>query len=267
MRIVTGSAVCPLLRARQWVKRGRIWRALRPLLGNGLILAEGEEHIRQRRQIGDALRKIPQDAIDAAVEAFEFPPIGARVNLAHLMMQLTEHVMRRVLFGVDGGEGVGDAIRSWLRWMPLQLLGLPMGWRHLRRLDAALAAIPRPAWMPADLSPREVRDQLATLYVASVETTAADLTWRLAGRPNTPIWFVPRQHAETGEDVVCLLSLADKFGAGPRRCIGEQLAQQVGDAVVRKLTQTMRWQPLRLDLRPRFGLTRWPKLAIVERVG
>lgn len=54
MRLVKDA--CPILRARRYIKAGRIWRALRPLLGNGLILAEGEDHIRQRQQIGAALR-------------------------------------------------------------------------------------------------------------------------------------------------------------------------------------------------------------------
>ena len=259
MRLVKDA--CPILRARRYIKAGRIWRALRPLLGNGLILAEGEDHIRQRQQIGAALRKIPQADIDAAVRSFSWPDVGARVDLAKVMLQLAEHVMRRVLFGVDSGPNVGSAIRGWLRLMPLHLLGLPVGRKHLRRLDAALAALPRPVWMP-DLSPQEVRDQLATLYVASVETTAADLTWRIAGRPQPPIWFLPRVDSETGESVICLLGLADKFGAGHRRCIGEQLAMQVADAV---LALPVRWQPLRLDLRPKLGLTRWPRKAIMVR--
>lgn len=40
MRLVKDA--CPILRARRYIKAGRIWRALRPLLGNGLILAEGD---------------------------------------------------------------------------------------------------------------------------------------------------------------------------------------------------------------------------------
>lgn len=107
MRLVKDA--CPILRARRYIKAGRIWRALRPLLGNGLILAEGADHIRQRQQIGAALRKIPQADIDAAVRSFSWPDVGARVDLAKVMLQLAEHVMRRVLFGVDSGPNVGSA--------------------------------------------------------------------------------------------------------------------------------------------------------------
>lgn len=46
-----------ILRSRALHKRGPIWRALRPLLGNGPITADAD-HIRLRAQLGAALRKL-----------------------------------------------------------------------------------------------------------------------------------------------------------------------------------------------------------------
>lgn len=188
-------------------------------------------------------------------------------NLPDLALAAVEQVVRRVLFGAEVGEDVGPAIRGWLRLFPLRLLGLPVGGRHLKRLNRALAALPRPAWMPSDLRPEEVRDQLATLYVAAVATTASDVTWTLLGtRDALPIWFVPRQHRDTGESAIVLLGEGSKFGAGPRKCLGEQLAGFVGEATCHLLTERMSWAPHRLDLRPKLGLTRWPRRALVRRV-
>lgn len=75
------------------------------------------------------------------------------------------------------------------------------------------------------------------------------------------IWRVLRKLLGNG-----LILAEDKFGAGHRRCIGEQLAMQVAEAVVRVYTQTMRWQPVLLNLRRKPGLTNWPWKAIVERM-
>lgn len=265
MRIVEGAGVCPFLRTRDWVKRGRIWRALRPLLGNGLLLAEGSEHVRQRAAIGNALDRIPPELVEAAVLDYSLPPVGSTVELSDVMLDLVESVVQRVLFN-GGHTAAGAAIRGWLRLFPLRLLGLPVGWGHIRKLNRTLAALPRPGWMPEDLTPEEVRDQLATLYVASVETTAAYLTWSLTGHRNTPIHFVPRQHIETGENAIVLLSNETAFGHGHRHCIGEKFARLMVASITRRMTVGSRWLPMRLDMRPKFGLTRWPKRVQIQRV-
>lgn len=266
MLIVKSTEACPLLRAREWVKRGRIWTALRPLLGNGLLTSEGAEHTRQRQWIGNALRRIERDDIADAVESFTWPAPGQVVDVTDMMLRLSEHVMRAVLFGADASASIGPAIRGWLRLFPLRLLGLPVGRGYLRTLDREIAALPRPAWMPEDLSPQEVRDQLATLYVAAVETTAAALTWQAGGVVrSTPIWFLPRQHAETGENALVMLSPDCRFGAGHRKCIGDELARDVLAAVRDHMALWQTWEPVRLDMRPRWGLTRWPKRVIMKR--
>lgn len=256
---------CPFLRAREWVRKGAIWDALRPLLGNGLILAQGEEHVRQRAQIGNALSRIPRADVEAAVASVELPAPGERVDVAELMTRIAEHVMRRLLFGAPAAAEIGPAIRAWLRLFPLRLLGLPVGRRHLRTIDRALAALPRPAWMPEDLGPAQTRHQLATLYVAGVETTAAAMTWAFLKTPQPPLRFLPRRHEHTGENAILLLSVETMFGAGPRKCIGKQLAEQVQEVVL-ELVGAVEWRPVLVDARPRLGLTNWPRAAVFERI-
>ena len=257
--------VCDILRDRKWVKRGRIWEALHPLLGDGLILAEGQSHLEQREQIGPALRRIPQHVIDDAADDFELPPVGAREDVAVLMMRMVEHVVKRVLFG-GAGEEVGPAIRGWLSLVPLQLLGVPAGFLYLRKLDRAIAKLPPLPWMPPSLTARQKRDQIATIYVAAVETTAASLTWELASRPTGPIWFLPRQNISTGETAICILPSSAKFGVGHRQCLGALLAGQISSAIKRRMTEQSRWLPYRFDLRPRLSLTRWPRMVVMDRV-
>lgn len=265
MKILTEtSAVLAYLISRSGIKRGRIWDALRPLLGEGLITAEGRHHQIQRAQLGNALSRIEDKTIEEAVQSFPLPTGPGRIDLNRLAQDWVEQVMRRVLFGAPDGQ-VGDAIRAWLRLFPLRMLGLPVGQRYIDILDREVQSLTRPDWMPVEFA---TRDQIATLYVAAVETTASSCAAALAGHSEwNPIWFLPRQDRTGGTTLLATTAPELRYGAGHRKCLGKDLAEKVIGMIVKRFREELEVTPVLYDLRPTWGLTRRPRklLAQVDR--
>ena len=106
--------------------KGTVFDKTRPLVGNGLLTAEGDFWKRQRRLSQPAFHKdrlaalgtMMTDTIEQTLEGWERAAgAGESVPVFRDMMRLTLTVAVRALFGVEGGERlreVGDAFTAAL---------------------------------------------------------------------------------------------------------------------------------------------------------
>lgn len=189
---------------------------LRPVLGDGLLSAEGETHKRHRKLLAPAfaprrLASYGEIMIGETREQLGRWSPGDRIDLAAEMMEMTLAIAGRTLFGVDvrgDASTVAHALELAMRSMvesttsPLQLgyhWPLP---RHLRMKravkmldDVVYRLIAEGRKRGTDrgdvlsilllardddgtaLTDREVRDEVMTLLLAGHETTANTLTW------------------------------------------------------------------------------------------
>jgi cytochrome P450 len=191
-------------------------RMLIPLLGRGLLTAEGDEWLRHRRLAspafhrarvegyGRTMARYAEDSADAWLE-------GQAVDLHDEMTALTLRIVARTLFDADVTARIEEVARLgteiqdfyYLRFASLRFLiptWLPTpGNRRLgaatRRLDDVVYRIIRDRRPDEDrgdllsmllqardeqgagMSERQVRDEVMTLLLAGHETTALALTW------------------------------------------------------------------------------------------
>jgi cytochrome P450 len=192
-------------------------RLMRPLLGNGLILAEGDAWLRQRRLIQPAFSKQQIEsyapAMVAATREFVARWQGGEVRNIHSeMMQLTMDIAGRTLLGVNatgrfGGvreslEGVMEDFLARFRnpitiplWLPTP--GNLRLKRHIGRLNDILQTLieqRRASCSPggdflsllirardegdgSGLSDKQLRDEVMTMFLAGHDTTANALSW------------------------------------------------------------------------------------------
>lgn len=200
--------------ADAFVKAPGLAQLGRPLLGRGLLTAEGDEHRRQRKLMAPAFapRRMAGYAevmAARAADAADRLRPGATIDLAEAMMALTLDIVGRTLFDVDlAGEAraVADALTAAMQYIIDSITApLPYSWplprnRRLRRAVASLDEIvlriiaDRRA-RAADrgdvlsilleakdddgrgMSDRELRDEIMTLMLAGHETTANLLSW------------------------------------------------------------------------------------------
>lgn len=249
-----------ILRDKAWRRGGFIWKAVRSAVGHGPLTSEGEAHQRQRELLGRRLSDFAVSISREKIAAWTFP--DGPFDLSRVMIEHVERLIVPDLLGLQ--PGAAQHIRGLVGSIPWRALGLPIGGGHLRSLEALVSAAGGPDWL-AGCTPEERRDMILSLYVASVETTAAALTWTFCGKPEElPIWMLPRQHAETGETAFLKLSPALRYGVGVHKCVGARLA----DTIVRLAQEHHSFEVLpQSNLRPRLGLTRWPRLAWVRYRG
>jgi cytochrome P450 len=191
-------------------------RMLIPLLGNGLLTAEGDEWLRNRRLASPAFHRdrvagYGRTMSRYAEDAVETWRDGATVDLHDAMTELTLRIVARTLFDTDVTPRieevakVGTQIQDfyYLRFASLRFLiptWLPTpGNRRLgqaiRRLDEVVYGIMRERRTGEDrgdllsllllvrdedgagMTQRQVRDEVMTLLMAGHETTAIALTW------------------------------------------------------------------------------------------
>jgi cytochrome P450 len=199
-------------------------RAMRALLGHGLVTSEEPLHRRMRRIVQPAFHKtrIAGYAQTMKEYAQAWEPPSDVFDMHAEMMQLTLRIASKTLFGADAGEEadrVAAALHEVVTVFPdvLGPLGalkrsLPFGpmprFRKAREvLDRIVLALiderrrsgedrgdalsmlltSRDAETGAMLDDAQVRDEVMTLFVAGHETTANALTWTwylLARRPD-----------------------------------------------------------------------------------
>jgi cytochrome P450 len=188
---------------------------LRPLLGDGLLTAEGETHKRHRKLLAPAFAPRRLAAYGSTMIAEAERQVaswytGQRIDLAEHMMQMTLAIAGRTMFGADVrsdagavSEGLELAMRAQVENLrsPLQLgyeWPLP---RHLRMrravkiLDEVVYRLIREGRArgtdagdvlsilllardeEGGLTDAQVRDEVMTLFLAGHETTANALTW------------------------------------------------------------------------------------------
>lgn len=192
-------------------------RLMRPLLGNGLILAEGDAWLRQRRLIQPAFSKQQIESYAPAMVSATCTFIsdwqtGDVRNIHSEMMQLTMDIAGRTLLGVDatgqfGGvreslEGVmEDFLARFRRAIPIPFwLPTPGNLRlkrHIARLHGILQKLieqRRASSTPSGdflsllirardegdgsgLSDKQLRDEVMTMFLAGHDTTANALSW------------------------------------------------------------------------------------------
>jgi cytochrome P450 len=208
-------------------------RMLIPLLGQGLLTAEGDAWLRHRRlaspafhhdrilAYGRTMASYAEDQADSWAE-------GDQVDLHEAMTALTLRIVARTLFDADVTTRIDEVARLgtsiqdfyYLRFANLKFL-IPT-WlptpanlrlaRTTRRLDELVYGIireRRPGEDRSDLlsmlllardehgagmSERQVRDEVMTLLLAGHETTALALTWAFLLLDRHPI---ARDHLET----------------------------------------------------------------------
>jgi len=200
-------------------------RLLRALLGDGLVVAEGDLWLRQRRLMQPAFHRQRVAAYGEimAVHA-ERRMAGWRedtvVDMHEEMMAVTRAIVARALFDADVSEEarlIGDAmdivaesfgkrlgsLRAFLpMWLPTpDNLRLRRAVRGLDRVVYRMIADRRRAEARGDLlsilleaqdaddgsrmTDRQVRDEVMTLFLAGHETTAVALSWT---------WYLLAQH-------------------------------------------------------------------------
>jgi cytochrome P450 len=201
-------------------------RMYQPLLGNGLLLSEGDFWLRQRRLAQPAFSKNRISAYSTAMvelteQALKSWHDGVWCDILEEMSRLTASIAVRTLFGTedvkdreafrmaldDVMEVIGSRFRrmiQWPEWLPLASnRRLKRALRHLDSIIEGFIAQGRRHGSEADnllarllhaqdedgsrMTERQLRDELTTLFLAGHETTALTLSWT---------WWLLAQHPE-----------------------------------------------------------------------
>lgn len=196
-------------------KQHSAFRQLSRVLGDALLTSDGERWRRQRRLVQPAFAKprlvqYSVAMVDEAAQLAERLRSGGAFDVSREMNRLTLGIVTRTLFGqrVDGARTRQAMVElnrafttppAFMRFIPRAQERFDEAVRTLDGLiehlieskRTALAAEPDQhqdllsTLMTArdehgeQLSPRELRDQLLTLYIAGHETTSHALTWTL----------------------------------------------------------------------------------------
>lgn len=189
-------------------------QVLAPLLGErSVLLVDGPEHIHLRRLLGrflhgKAMRRHEQAIVDIVDREVGGWPRGVPMQLLPRMRAITLLTILRIVFGVEPGPR-GDRLRAALEeflgmgatWMVFEALRRDLGprspWGRFLRLRREIDSLLEEEMArrrdrldePGDgtvigelirdgsLSDADLRDQLLTLLIAGLETTATELAW------------------------------------------------------------------------------------------
>ena len=250
-------------RNQRFIKGSLFQRTLGPVLGEGLLNAEGERWRRQRHMVNpafhpDRITEYADVMVGETEAALASWADGETVNVHAEMMTLTLEIVARTLFGVDVGDRtaeVAEALDVVMKRAENPLGGLVPAWaptpgnRRFRRAidtidDVAADIVAKRRADPGDdvvsalLAARDesgdamreelIRDEVRTLLLAGHETTALALTFTL---------FVLAQHPEVEAKLVA--ELDDVLDGRPATAADAE-ALEFTDRVV---TESMRLYP------------------------
>jgi cytochrome P450 len=213
-------------RARHTTKT-TILQMLRPVLGDGLLLSEGDTWLRQRRLIQPAFHRQRIAAYGDVMAGYADRGMaswkdGQTRDIHADMMTITQAIVAKTLFDADVSDAaydVGHALHVLMEDFSrrrLSLVRLPRfvptpsrrrAARAIARLDELVYGIIASrrasgadhgdllsillAAQDADdgsrMTDRQVRDEIMTLFLAGHETTAVSLSWT---------WYLLAQHPE-----------------------------------------------------------------------
>jgi cytochrome P450 len=197
--------------------KSAILSLLEPLLGNGLLLSEGETWLRQRRLVQPGFHRERVAGYGDIMRAYTEERLlrwkdGDTIDIHVEMMALTQAIVARTLFGADvaaDSHRVGEALYLVMNdfytrmrrtipvpfWLPTP--GNLKARRAIEELDDVVYRIIRSRRasnencgdvlsmllhaQDADdgsrMTDRQVRDEVMTLFLAGHETTAVALSW------------------------------------------------------------------------------------------
>jgi cytochrome P450 len=209
---------------RSFIKHRFFWRHVDTLFGSGLLTAEGDFWLRQRRMAQPAFHRervanyarVMVELADAASEKWR---AGETRDMHREMMDLTLRIVVKTLFGVDAPKDVAalgaafdravkeiavrfrrpfkipDAVPTPGNLRYRRAIGLIDGFIHRiideRRRDHSDRDDLLSTLLAArdedgtSMTDRQVRDEAVTLFLAGHETTAIALSW---------IWMLLSQH-------------------------------------------------------------------------
>ncbi|HEU4611420.1 MAG TPA: cytochrome P450 [Kofleriaceae bacterium] len=238
---------------------------LKPMLGEGLLTAEGDTHKRHRKLLAPAfapkrLEKYGTIMVEETAKQLARWRHGQRLDLANEMMEMTLAIAGRTMFGADvrsDAAMVAEALELGMRAQVASLRSpLPLGYewplpRHLqmrravKMLDAVVYRLIREGRArgtdrgdvlsilllardeAGGLTDSQVRDEVMTLLLAGHETTANALTWT---------WFELARHPDVRA------KLADEVDAlGDRPVTVDDLARLPFNLAV--IEEAMRLHP------------------------
>jgi len=243
---------------------------LRPILGdNSVLVLDEKKHIEQRKLLlppfhGERMQAYGEKMAEIAAREIESWPTGVPYKLRPRMQAITLEIVLETVFGVHGGERMGqlrEALRDFLDLttnprvlLPVLMVGpdrvnrIPAFRRRVEGVDRLIAAEIAERRRAEDLEEREdvlslmllarhedgspmsdaeIRDELLTLLVAGHETTATALSWameRLTRHPDKLERL--RAEVEAGEEAYLTATIQETLRLRP-----------VIVVVIRKLTE------------------------------
>jgi cytochrome P450 len=201
-------------------QKGPVLRTLsRPLLGDGLLNSEGEQHRERRKLVAPAfahqrVSKYAAVMTGHALAAQSGWRDGERLDIAQAMMRLTLGIVGRTLFDVDlldRADTLGGDITTLQTWVvrqmrvPFRLPQMPGPVAAMARLNEtiyrlihdrrasgldngdllSMLLLSRDEETGRHLTDEQVRDEAMTLFIAGHETTAQAMAWS---------WYLLAQH-------------------------------------------------------------------------
>ncbi|SFC25230.1 Cytochrome P450 [Bacillus sp. OV322] len=199
--------------------KSRDFKALKPLMGEGLLTSEKDYHMRQRRLIQPAFKKshissYGQDMIDITRDYMSSWEDGQKRNITQDMMGITLGIITKTMFSMtfkEGYDSIGEpletAMKSAIKRMRATIklpLWVPVKSNRkyrssIKKLDSVLYDIisrrrkqteryddmldilmdAKDAEDGRGMTDEQVRDELMTIFLAGHETTANALSWAM----------------------------------------------------------------------------------------
>lgn len=128
-----------LVNKHQYFKKSKTLQMAKPVLGEGLLTNEGEDHLRQRRLISTAFRKqniakYADTMVDMADKFISRWDVGEIKDISEEMMAITLAVITKTMFSLDFEEGferIGHAVDIGMKYVSdraRSVIQIPADW-------------------------------------------------------------------------------------------------------------------------------------------